>query len=101
MRKAAWEVVAATICGVPVPPRARYSSRAASTASRQDSVPPLVTTPAVCGPPPSRPAAMPTTPFSSAATDGKTVGSRQFTGAKARCARAATSSRSASPLSYT
>ena len=65
--------------GQPPPaPRARHRSRAASTASRQLSVPPLVTVPTVAASPPSSAAAAPTRSFSIRATLGKAVGSSAF-----------------------
>ena len=64
-----------------------------------DSVPPLVTVPAVSADPPSSPATIPTTEFSSVAMLGNTVGSSPLADWNSRCARAASSSRPSRPES--
>jgi len=68
------------------------------TASRQLSVPPEVTDPTAFGPFSTvRPKA--TSSDSMSATDGKVVGSSPLTGSAIAAARAARSSKAASPLS--
>ena len=59
-------------------------------------MPPEVKIPA---PPPSSAAAVPTTEFSSATTDGNAVGSSAFTSSISAYARAATSCAESEPLS--
>jgi hypothetical protein len=86
------------------PPFARHTSRAVFTASRQLSVPPVVTDPTTS---PASDGAVPcnsslanaTTSRSITATDVKVVGSSPFTGCTARIAAAASSSSSARPES--
>lgn len=98
MWKAAWAVDGSTSWGSVIPRTVLAWSRAALTASRMLSVPPLVNVPWAPGAPSSA-ATAPTTSFSSRATLGKTVGSSPLTVANAVYASAASSSRPSSPAS--
>ncbi len=80
-------------------PSPRQVSRAVFTASRQLSVPPVVTEPTTSSPPCSRSRANPTTSRSITATEENVVGSSPFTGCTASIAAEASSSSSASPES--
>ena len=81
MWNAACAVIGTTMRGAATSGRA---SRAALTASRIDSVPPLVKMPGVASSPPSREATAPTTARSSATVLGNAVGSSPLTSSIAR-----------------
>ena len=75
--------------------------RAASTASRIDSVPPEVTDPAKPSGASSRPPVRATRSFSIRSSEGNAVGSSPFDAANIASASSPTASASASPESYT
>jgi hypothetical protein len=75
------------------------ASRAALTANRSDSVPPLVTLPTTVGGADSSRAVAATTAFSVASSDGNAVGSSPLTFADSACADAARVSTSRRPES--
>ena len=98
--KAAWALVASTISGSLTPRSARALSRAASTAHRMLSVPPLVTKPAVPSGPWSRSAVQAQSSDWMVPSDGKAAVLSAFSCRNARAARSATS-RTLSPPSNT
>ena len=95
---AACAVVGSTIDGEVI---SGWASRAASTASRHDSVPPDVTEPTTPGTSPSNAEASATRSFSMRSKLGNAVGSRPLAEDASACAAAPRESTSDSPLSYT